>query len=100
TITGLAFNNRLFRPRRAHSGLLNISLWVRELSKASLNFKPRIAAAYADKMSALGHKRTFALRQPMSALPPIATAKADSRRRLMSALPPKADMCSALTDVR
>jgi len=28
-------------------------------------------------MSALGHKRTFALHQPMSALPPIATAKAD-----------------------
>src|SRR5215831_3338890 len=28
-------------------------------------------------MSALGQKRTFALHQPMSALPPIATAKAD-----------------------
>jgi hypothetical protein len=33
-------------------------------------------------MSALGHKQTFALHQPMSALPPIA------------------DMCSALTHVR
>src|SRR5262245_29892820 len=30
-------------------------------------------------MSALGQKRTFALHQPMSALPPIATAKADFR---------------------
>ena len=28
-------------------------------------------------MSALGHKRTYAAQQPMSALPPIATAKAD-----------------------
>jgi hypothetical protein len=33
-------------------------------------------------MSALGHKRTFALRKPMSALPP------------------KADMCGALAHVR
>ena len=29
-------------------------------------------------MSALGHKRTFALQNVMSPLPPIATAKADS----------------------
>src|SRR5690349_16127032 len=28
-------------------------------------------------MSALGHKRTYAAQQSMSALPPIATAKAD-----------------------
>src|SRR5262245_32343242 len=28
-------------------------------------------------MSALGQKRTYAVHQPMSALPPIATAKAD-----------------------
>jgi hypothetical protein len=28
-------------------------------------------------MSALGHKRTYAVHQPMSALPPKATAKAD-----------------------
>src|SRR5262245_16059268 len=31
-------------------------------------------------MSALGQKQTFALHQPMSALPPIATAKADIRK--------------------
>jgi len=31
-------------------------------------------------MSALGHKRTYALQKAMSALPPIATAKADSRK--------------------
>jgi len=30
-------------------------------------------------MSALGQKQTCAMHQPMSALPPIATAKADSR---------------------
>jgi hypothetical protein len=32
-------------------------------------------------MSALGHKQTFALQQAMSALHPIATAKADFRKR-------------------
>jgi hypothetical protein len=32
-------------------------------------------------MSALGHKRTFALQQAMSALPPTATAKADFRKK-------------------
>ena len=31
-------------------------------------------------MSALGHKRTYAPQQVMSALPPIATAKADMPR--------------------
>jgi hypothetical protein len=30
-------------------------------------------------MSALGHKRTFAVQKGMSALPSVATAKADSR---------------------
>src|SRR5690348_1511576 len=37
-------------------------------------------------MSALGQKQTYAVHQPMSALPPIATAKAD--------------MCGAARDVR
>ncbi len=46
-------------------------------------------------MSALGHKQTCALQNVMSALPPIATAKADSRAKVMSGLPPKADMCGA-----
>jgi hypothetical protein len=32
-------------------------------------------------MSALGQKQTYALQQAMSALPPIATAKADIRKR-------------------
>jgi hypothetical protein len=50
-------------------------------------------------MSALGHKQTFAPRQATSALPPIATAKADMPQMVMSALPPKAGMCAALADV-
>jgi hypothetical protein len=32
-------------------------------------------------MSALGQKQTYAVQQVMSALPPIATAKANSRKR-------------------
>jgi hypothetical protein len=36
-------------------------------------------------MSALGRQRTFAVHQDMSALPPIATAKADMGRKLMAA---------------
>jgi hypothetical protein len=54
----------------------------------------------AGAMSALGQKPTCALQNLMSALPPIATAKADMPQTLMSALHPKADMCSASADVR
>jgi hypothetical protein len=43
-------------------------------------------------MSALGQKQTFALQNVMSALPPIATAKADFPQTVVSALPPKADI--------
>ena len=50
-------------------------------------------------MSALGQKQTLALQKEMSALPPIATAKADMPQMVMSALPPKADMCGALVHV-
>jgi hypothetical protein len=52
------------------------------------------------RLSALGHKRTYAVQQPMSALLSIATAKADFPQKAMSALPPKADMCGAQADVR
>ena len=48
-----------------------------------------------DTMSALGQKQTHAPQQAMSALPPIATVKADMPQMVMSALPPKADMCGA-----
>ena len=50
-------------------------------------------------MSALGQKRTYAPQQAMSALHPIATAKADMPQMVMSALPSKADMCSATSNV-
>jgi hypothetical protein len=50
-------------------------------------------------MSALGQKQTCAAQKCMSALPPIATAKANLSQTAMSALPPKADMCSATRDV-
>src|SRR5262245_48708482 len=40
-------------------------------------------------MSALGHKRTFAVHKLMSALPPIATAKADIRKRSCLLYPQK-----------
>ena len=48
-------------------------------------------------MSALGQKPTYAVQKAMSALPPIATAKANSRK---SDLPPKAHMCGATRDLR
>ena len=40
-------------------------------------------------MSALGHKRTYALQKAMSALPPIATAKADYRNGACPLYPQK-----------
>ena len=40
----------------------------------------RKGAANGWLMSALGHKRTYAVQQPMSALLSIATAKADFRK--------------------
>jgi hypothetical protein len=40
-------------------------------------------------MSALGQKQTYAAQQVMSALPPIATAKADSRKRSCPLYPRK-----------
>jgi hypothetical protein len=50
-------------------------------------------------MSALGQKQTYAAQNVMSALPPIATAKAAPANGHVS-LPPKADMCCAIWDVR
>ena len=44
-------------------------------------------------------KQTYAVHKPMSALPTIATAKADMPQMVMSALPPKADVCGATTNV-
>ena len=50
-------------------------------------------------MSALGQKQTCAPQKAMSALPLIATAKADMPQMATSALPPTADMCGANRDV-
>src|SRR5262245_60689132 len=50
-------------------------------------------------MSALGQKQTFAVQKGMSALPPIATAKADMRKWSCPLYPPKADMWGATSDV-
>ena len=44
------------------------------------------------KMSTLGHKPAFRSAIVMSALPPIATAKADSRKRSCPLYPLKADI--------
>src|SRR5262245_501229 len=45
-------------------------------------------------MSALGQKRTYAVQNAMSALPPIATAKADFRKRSCLLYPQK-QTCAA-----
>src|SRR5262245_17565632 len=50
-------------------------------------------------MSALGQKQTFAVQKGTSALPPIATAKADMRKWSCPLYPPKADMWGATSDV-
>ena len=44
-------------------------------------------------MSALGHKRTYAVQQPMSALILNSDRESGFLQKVMSALPPKADMC-------
>jgi hypothetical protein len=49
-------------------------------------------AALCKKMTASPGGQTCAMHQPMSALHPIATAKADTPQMVMSALHPKADM--------
>ena len=51
-------------------------------------------------MSVLGQKQTYAVQKGMSALLPIATRESGFPQKVMSALPPKADMCGALAHVR
>jgi hypothetical protein len=51
-------------------------------------------------MSALGQKQTCAVQQPMFALPANSDRRSEYLRFVMSALPPKADMCGALVHVR
>jgi hypothetical protein len=47
-------------------------------------------------MSALGQKQTYAVQKAMSALHPIATAKADSRKRACPLYPQIADVAVQL----
>jgi hypothetical protein len=46
-------------------------------------------------MSALGQKRTYAPQKAMSALPPNRDRESDFPQTVMSASPPKAEICSA-----
>ena len=57
-------------------------MYAERLLRAAVKSQQLPGAAAGYCMSALGHKRTFAV------------------QNAMSALPPKADMCSALADVR
>src|SRR5262249_32553662 len=78
------------------------------ISRATMNLKPAVieldlgpsskrpfwirsgcVCAVHSLMSALGQKRTCAMQEPMSALPPIATAKADFRKPACPLYPQK-----------
>ena len=80
------------------------------ISDATINMEPAVieldlgtasktSASVQQAMSALGHKRTYAPQQAMSALPPTATKNAAMPKMVVSALHLKADMCSALAHV-
>src|SRR5262249_54840492 len=55
----------------------------------SASYRVRIRLGTGRPMSALGHKRTYAVQKGMSALPPITTAKATSRKRSCPLYPRK-----------
>src|SRR5262245_25823181 len=50
-------------------------------------------------MSALGQKQTFAVQEAMSAFTPNSDRESRHPQNVMSALPPKAEMCGALAHV-
>jgi hypothetical protein len=56
------------------------------------SYRLKITLGMGRPMSALGQKRTYAVRKGMSALRPIATVKADRLQMVMSALHPKANI--------
>jgi len=69
---------------RAAGEMGTISETYRRCSRATrvISDTPRLTVTIrVGVMSALGQKQTHAVQQPMSALPPIATAKADIRKR-------------------
>jgi len=51
-------------------------------------------------MSAVGQKQTCAVQKGTSALPPNSDRESGFPQTVMPALPPRADMCGATTDVR
>ena len=51
-------------------------------------------------MSALGHKQTFRSARGNVRFTPNSDRESGHQQRVMSALPPKADMCGAARDVR
>src|SRR5262249_15410155 len=112
-IANIAFNDAMILAYDANPGRMEFSertaMWpclrrgcaaysAQPLSSFGLNSRPARVQLSRWWMSALGHKRTYALQKPMSALPLIATAKADSRKQ-SCLLYPKADMCGALGHV-
>jgi len=72
--------------------------------RPSTSSRDALASAHKDgqtlQVSALRQKQTCAVHQLMSALVPKATAKAKFPQVVEFTLPPKADMCRALTHVR
>ena len=50
-------------------------------AKDRASYRQKLVHWKGPPMSALGQKQTYALHKGMSALPPIATAKAESRKR-------------------
>jgi len=57
-------------------------------------------AVKARPMSALGHKRTYALQKSDVRFAPDSDRESGLAQTVMSALPPRADMCGATSDVR
>ena len=51
-------------------------------------------------MSALGQKQTYAVQQRHVRFTPNSDRESEFPQKVMSALPPKADMCGAARDVR
>ena len=79
---GPLLRDKLF-PRR-----FLIAVWRRLIASPEAQekalYQPGVVLSkgwHETSMSALGQKQTYALQKAMSALPPIATAKADSRKR-------------------
>jgi hypothetical protein len=68
--------------RRLREKLQNHAVSLADLkAKTEQSYRQKPSPRKRSSMSALGQKRTYAMQKAMSALPPIATAKADFRKR-------------------